>query len=90
MEYKDEENEGPVQGDYIISPSGNIGQYYEVGIYEGTMDDRNRWHRFNFSHACEWEDVVKAIKKDMDLTRYYPTVWNEDDHGGLTMAILGG
>lgn len=91
LEEYNEESEGPVQGDYVISTTGQLGDIYQVSIVEPVSRDEERWNRFNLrARGLEWDDIMAAIKKDMDLTRFYPTIWQQDDHGGLTVVNLGG
>lgn len=93
LEEYNEESEGPVQGDYVISTTGQLGSVYQVSIVESVPSDDARWNSFNRrarEKVVEWDNIIEAIKKDMEVTRYYPTVWHEDDHGGLTVVNLGG
>jgi hypothetical protein len=73
----EEEISEPQQGDYIITPSGNLGSKTYVSVHEGTSKDLS-------GEFGPDEDIDAIIKADMEKNNYFPNVWYVDDHGGVT------
>lgn len=65
----------PSEDDYILSPSGNLGEKTQVSQYGKSLGI------FNGD-----EKALSFIKKHMKKTNFYPCVWIQDDHGGLTLT----
>jgi hypothetical protein len=80
---EDEEPEGPEEDDYVISDCGPLGS--KTGVSVGTgWEDRSKSRVFDTE-----EEAVKAIKEDMAAQQYWPNVWKEDDHGGISLYDTG-
>lgn len=66
----------PQPEDIVISDGR--GSKYEVGIVDGkhigTFDD--------------WDAAEAAVKKWMKRNNFYPTVWYQDDHGGVEVVTI--
>lgn len=75
---QEEKFEEPDEGDYIIYDSGRLGSLTSVGIVEGKFLGE-------FKSRDEAED---AIWEDMRRHNWYPDVWYQDDHGGLTLTTI--
>jgi hypothetical protein len=84
-EEEEEEPDGPEEGDYIIADGPPLGSVTIVGVCNGRWNDRDRSKRFTTE-----EEAVKAIKEDMAAQEYWPNVWREDDHGGITLYDMEG
>jgi hypothetical protein len=84
MEPEEEEDEDveeePEDGDYIIAAGPPLGSITVVSVYNDTWNDGDRSKAFTTE-----EEAVKAIKEDMAVQKYWPNVWGEDDHGGITL-----
>ncbi len=61
--------DAPCDDDYVISDCGPLGSLYYV-----TQLDRQ------FS---EWDDMLAAIRADMDRQQFYGAVWYVNDHGNI-------
>ncbi len=59
----------PYDDDYVISDCGYLGSQYYV-----TQLDR----RFS-----DWDDMLAAIRADMDRQQFYGAVWYVNDHGNI-------
>ena len=68
----------PSEGDYVISDSGPLGSMTSVS--QGT--------RFLGEYASE-EEALAAIREDMEREQFWPGVWRQDDHGGMTPVTAG-
>jgi hypothetical protein len=79
MEQPDEEEEEPEDGDYIISDCGALGSCTQVCVFCGHWADKAHAKLFDTEEAAE-----KAIKADMEAQNYWPDVWRQDDHGGMS------
>jgi hypothetical protein len=76
---EDEEPKGPGDDDYVISDCGPLGSKTVVCAQSGWAD-KSRYKQFDTE-----EEAVKAIKEDMTAQQYWPNVWKEDDHGGVSL-----
>jgi hypothetical protein len=77
-EEEDEEPEVPGEDDYVMSDCGPLGSRTVVCVQSGWAD-KGKYKQFDTE-----EEAVKAIKEDMATQRYWPGVWKEDDHGGIS------
>jgi hypothetical protein len=68
----------PVEGDFIISSSGNLGGRTDVSEFGGER----------LGTYADEESAENFLKKHMDQRSYYPNVWFNDDHGGYTLRKL--
>lgn len=68
----------PLEDDIIIQTEGRLGSMY--GAYQmGTQ----------IAKAVEWDDIANAVKQHMEKNpNFFPTVWFQDDHGGLQVVNL--
>jgi hypothetical protein len=75
----EEEPEEPEEDDYVILDCGTLGSKTIVSV-------QSRWADKCISKIFDTEEeAVKAIKEDMAAQQYWPNVWREDDHGGVTL-----
>ncbi|MDR1315702.1 MAG: hypothetical protein LBK13_02410 [Spirochaetales bacterium] len=75
---EDEQPEGPGDDDYFILDCGPLGSKTAVCVQSGWAD-KSKYKQFDTE-----EKAAKAIKEDMAAQKYWPNVWKEDDHGGIT------
>jgi hypothetical protein len=80
----DEEPEEPGEDDYIILDWGTLGSRTGVSVRSGWSDG------VKFKVFDTEEEAVKAIKLCMAAQQFYPLVWKQDDHGGITQYSIGG
>lgn len=70
-----DEESTPEYGDYVMSDSGRLGSTMSVNIvngdFLGTFDDE--------------DSAMIAIKENMEEEHFWPNVWYQDDHGGLSL-----
>jgi hypothetical protein len=83
-EEDDEELEGPGDDDYIILDCGPLGSKTAVYVQSGWAD------KSKYKQLDTEEEAVKAIKEDMTAQKYWPNVWREDDHGGVSPYDIEG
>jgi hypothetical protein len=76
---EDEEPEGPGDDDYVILDCGPLGSKTAVCVQSGWAD-KSKYKQFDTE-----EEAVKAIKEDIRAQCFWPSVWREDDHGGITL-----
>ena len=55
--------------DYVISDSGRLGSDYYVTVINNEF--------------CNYEEMIKAIKRHMDENNWWPSVWYVNDHGNI-------
>lgn len=55
-------------GDYVISDSGQLG---------------SKFYCKEVGEFIEWEDIIKAIKEQMEMEQFFPSVWYINDHGNV-------
>jgi hypothetical protein len=63
--------------DYVISDWGPLGSKTSVLVRSGWADG-SKFKVFDVE-----EEAVRAVKEDMDAQQFYPSVWKQDDHGGI-------
>jgi hypothetical protein len=80
---EEEEEERPEDCDYVISDCGCLGAGTRVTVLNSYWADDCRVKDF-----VSEEEAVKAIKEDMSEQNYWPNVWREDDHGGITLYAI--
>lgn len=71
----DKENEGPEEGDYVLTPCGNLGSKIGLAI-------------FGITWIGEYpdEDTAYAVIHDKQhRDNIYTDVWFRDDHGGMNL-----
>jgi hypothetical protein len=73
-EYEEYEEEQPEEGDFILYDSHG-------GLAVSIMNEK---YLGTFKGDTPYEDAEKAIIERMVLDGFYPNVWWEDDHGGVT------
>lgn len=81
-EEREEEHETescePSEGDYTMTPTGPLGSRVGVGViggkYLGTFGDE--------------EQAMDAIKADMEIHKFWPTVWWVSDHGNWDVVTV--
>jgi len=73
------EDREPQEGDYVIFNHGPL--YSLIGVSSIGV------------RGCEtfltYGDAYRAIRQEMDMERYWPDVWFEDDHGGVEIITAG-
>lgn len=69
---------GPEEEDITISPAGQLGGEYEVGVVNGP----------HIGRFGDMDDAVKAVWDYMKKNNYYPDVWYIDDHGGASVMTI--
>lgn len=72
--YDEAQDEGPAPEDYVLSPSGELGSRISVGQVEGKF----------LGEFSDQDAAVAAIQKKMEKEQFWPSVWFQDDHGGIT------
>ena len=73
-----EEESGPVEGDYIITLAGNIGQWLSVGQQGGGFSVELRG-------KDQTDQAYRLIMERMDQQKFWPSVWWLSDHGNLSI-----
>ena len=73
-EYAEDERE-PSEGDYVKAPSGLLGSKTYVGIVGG----------HGLGEFDDDDEADAAIRSKMRREKFYPSVWNESDHGNLSV-----
>lgn len=87
-EPEDAEPTEPEEGDYILSPSGNLGTHTAV------VQDGRRLATFGPMGEGEKprsgsdERALSFVRQHMEKEQFWPNVWLQDDHGGYTLATL--
>lgn len=76
--FEDEEPSGPEEEDYVLFDSGPLGSRTSVSQVGGKF----------LGEFKSTEEAEKAIKKDMEKNKFYPGVWYQDDHGGMSPYSL--
>ena len=76
-DFADPEAEGevfdePCEGDIFIKTEGPLGAQY-AAYQDGKL----------IARSVEWEDIEKEVKAKMEADQFWPTVWFQDDHGGM-------
>lgn len=72
----DDEQETPSDDDIVIKTEGPLGSMYTA--YQNGKQ---------IAKAVEWDDVAKQILAS-DQGNFLPTVWFQDDHGGMQIVSL--
>lgn len=76
--YDDEDSfDNEPQPEDIVISDGR-GSKYEVSIVDGE----------HIGTFVEWDDAEAAVKKWMKRNNFYPTVWHQDDHGGVEVVTI--
>jgi hypothetical protein len=74
----DNEFEIPQEGDYVVFDMGPLGIYTGIGVigsgHIGTLYTQ--------------DDAYQFIADRMKREQYWPGVWFQDDHGGMTSVDL--
>jgi hypothetical protein len=65
----------PEYGDYVKSPSGRYGG-------QTSVDRINEGH---VGTASDDEEADQMIREDAEAQQVWPSVWIQDDHGGMTL-----
>lgn len=76
---RQEEEWEPEPGDYVLSPTGHLGGKTAVGIIGGR-------HLGDFNGD---EDALAFVRDLMDRESFWPNIWMQDDHGGMTLLTEG-
>jgi outer membrane lipoprotein-sorting protein len=77
LEDHDFEDEGPSEDDIIISDSGSLGS--KTSVSAGGK---------NIGEFRSTEEAEKAIVDWINKNKWYPTIWYQDDHGGVDIYTL--
>lgn len=75
-EYYDDE-QGPQDGDYMLSPTGPLGGQTLVAQYGKAL-----------RVFAEDDDARKFIRARMDREQFWPNVWVISDHGNETLITV--
>ncbi len=67
------EDEGPVEGDYVLSSTGPLGAMVSVGQVDGDF----------LGEFKDEDDAMSAIREHMEESNFFPSVWRESDHGNI-------
>ena len=67
----------PADDDIVISTEGKLGGMYAA--YQGGKQ---------VAKAVEWDELMAAIQSHMDKDKFYPNVWLQDDHGGISIVDM--
>lgn len=79
-EVEEKEIEEPIDGDYMIQPSGPLGTETTVSIVNGKILGVFK----NDDVTAAWEKAYAAIREDMKKNNCYPSVWDVSDHGNIS------
>jgi len=63
----------PADDDIVITTEGRLG-----GMYAAYQSGKQ------IAKSVEWDEIMAAIKSHMDKEKFYPGVWLQDDHGGIS------
>jgi hypothetical protein len=78
-ELYESENQQPDSEDYVLTDSGYLGSKTSVSIVDGGF----------FDEFDSEDDALDAIKEQMDVEQFYPSVWKVSDHGNYTILHHG-
>lgn len=65
----------PEPGDYVLSDTGSLGSRTLVSVVEDGI----------LGEFLNDDDAMRAIEEDTKTSGISANVWNQDDHGGLTI-----
>lgn len=80
-EYEDSKGDDePSPDDYVLYPCSRLGGMTCVSQVEG----RGELGKFSSD-----QEAIDFVKKRMEKEKYWPNVWWQDDHGGVSLVTLG-